>query len=211
MALIAFVRNYDDLSTDRGFQFKFYCDKCGNGYLSRFQTSLVGTAGGLLRAAGDLFGGVLGRASESAYEIQRAVGGPAHDEALRAAVEEARPNFVQCTGCGNWVCRQVCWNVKRGLCVDCAPRSEVVIAKAQSEAEQEQVREKVRQKDQTTDLELDATMSVRCPSCEAQVKGGKFCPECGEPLKPKGAHCPECGAKVEGKAKFCPECGAKRG
>jgi len=29
MALIQFVQNYQDLSTDRGFQFKFHCDKCG--------------------------------------------------------------------------------------------------------------------------------------------------------------------------------------
>jgi hypothetical protein len=50
MAMIQFVRNYDDLSTDRGYQFKFYCDKCGNGYMSRFQPSVIGTAGSLLRA-----------------------------------------------------------------------------------------------------------------------------------------------------------------
>ena len=56
MALIQFVENYDDLSTDRGFQFKFYCDKCRNGYLSGFQASIVGTAGSLFRAAGDIFG-----------------------------------------------------------------------------------------------------------------------------------------------------------
>jgi hypothetical protein len=34
--MIQFVANYDDLSTDKGFQFKFHCDKCRNGYLSRF-------------------------------------------------------------------------------------------------------------------------------------------------------------------------------
>jgi hypothetical protein len=70
MALIQFVQNYDDLSTDRGHQFKFYCDRCGNGHMSRFKPSVVGTAGSLLRAAGDLFGGVLGSAGHSAYEIQ---------------------------------------------------------------------------------------------------------------------------------------------
>lgn len=34
--MIQFVANYDDLSTDKGFQFKFHCDRCRNGYLSRF-------------------------------------------------------------------------------------------------------------------------------------------------------------------------------
>src|SRR5687767_2578648 len=99
MGLIQFVRNYDDLSTDRGFQFKFHCDKCGNGYMSHFETSVIGTAGGLLRAAGDIFGGILGSAGNSAYEIQRAVGGTAHDSALKAAVEEVKPNFTQCVRC----------------------------------------------------------------------------------------------------------------
>jgi hypothetical protein len=69
MALIKFVRNYDDLSTERGYQFKFHCDKCGNGYMSTFETSTIGTAGSLLRAAGDLFGGWASSAGNSAYEI----------------------------------------------------------------------------------------------------------------------------------------------
>ena len=90
MGMIQFVNNYDDLSTDKGYQFKFHCDKCGNGYMSRYQPSLTGTGGSLLRAAGDLFGGWLSSAGDSAYEIQRAVGGKAHDEALQKAVEDAR-------------------------------------------------------------------------------------------------------------------------
>src|SRR2546422_1082878 len=133
MALIQFVENYDDLSTDRGYQFKFYCDKCRNGHMSAFQASVVGTAGHLLRAAGDLFGGVFGQAGQSAYEIQQAVGGKAHDDALSAAVTEVKPNFTQCVRCGKWVCNEVCWNSKRGLCTMCAPKTEVEIAAAQSE------------------------------------------------------------------------------
>jgi hypothetical protein len=128
MALIQFVRNYDDLSTDKGYQFKFHCDKCGNGELSRFQPSLIGTAGSLLRAAGDIFGGVFGQAGNSAYEIQRAVGGKAHDDAIAVAVEEAKPSFTQCVRCGHWVCNEVCWNSTRGLCTSCAPKTEVEIA-----------------------------------------------------------------------------------
>ena len=95
MGLIQFTKNYDDLSTDRGFQFKFYCDKCHNGYLTSFQTSVTGVAGGLLQAAGNIFGGMLGSAGQGAYEIQRAIGGKAHDEALQKAVTEAKPHFKQ--------------------------------------------------------------------------------------------------------------------
>ncbi len=209
MALISFVRNYDDLSTDRGFQFKFYCDKCGNGHMSAFQTSMLGTAGGLLRAAGDMFGGIFGEASNSAYDIQRAVGGKAHDDALAAAVTEVKPHFTQCVRCGHWVCNEICWNGKRGLCTQCAPKTEVEIAAAQSDAQIEQIREKVRLKDQTKDLDLDTEMVARCPKCAAETKGAKFCPECGQALAAK-THCSGCGAKLEAGAKFCPECGAKR-
>lgn len=35
-----------------GFQFEFFCDKCGNGHMSPFIASKVGVATGILRAAG---------------------------------------------------------------------------------------------------------------------------------------------------------------
>jgi rRNA maturation endonuclease Nob1 len=209
MALIQFVQNHEDLSTDRGYQFKFFCDKCGNGYMSAFQTSVVGTAGGLLRAAGDVFGGIFGQAGNSAYEIQRAIGGKAHDSAMREAVEEVKPQFHQCVRCGHWVCLEVCWNPARGLCTNCGPKTEVEVAAAQSAAQIEQINVKVRERDQTKDLNLDRQMVTRCPKCMAQVQGGKFCPDCGEALAPKDA-CGGCGAKMLPKAKFCPECGEKR-
>jgi len=75
MSLINFVGDYGDLSTDRGFQFKFSCHKCHNGYMSRFIPSITGTAGGVLKAAGGVFGGILGGVGDAAYEVQRAVAG----------------------------------------------------------------------------------------------------------------------------------------
>src|SRR5947209_1830517 len=90
MANIEFTGNYDDLSTDRAYQFKFYCEKCGNGYLSTFQSSKLGLAASAASVAGNLFGGLFGRVSDTAYEIQRAVGGPAHDAALKEAVAAPR-------------------------------------------------------------------------------------------------------------------------
>ena len=44
MSMIQFVQNYQDLSTDKGYQFKFHCDKCGNGFMTEFQTSAIGMA-----------------------------------------------------------------------------------------------------------------------------------------------------------------------
>ncbi|MFN7134059.1 MAG: hypothetical protein ACK4N5_18420 [Myxococcales bacterium] len=84
--IIQFVKNYDDLSTDKGYQFKFYCDHCHNGYMSSFEASMMGMASSFLSAAGSMFGGILGNAGHSAYEIQRAVGGKAHDAALKKAM-----------------------------------------------------------------------------------------------------------------------------
>ena len=95
MALITFTKNYDDLSRDTGFQFKFYCDKCGNGHMSEFVTSKTGTAGMFLRTAGDLLGGVFGSVGSHADGVGRFVGSKEHDAALRTAVDEARKFFKQ--------------------------------------------------------------------------------------------------------------------
>lgn len=206
MGLIQFTQNYDDLSTDRGYQFRFYCDKCRNGYLSGFQTSVTGMAGGLLRAAGDIFGGVLGSASNSAFEIQRAVGGKAHDDALRKAVEEATPHFKQCSRCGKWVCPEKCWNATRGLCEECAPDIQEEVAAAQAQATKDQIWQKAAATDFTKDIKMDAHTAAFCPECGAKAGSAKFCPECGAKLNPK-VSCPQCKAEMEAGVKFCPECG----
>src|SRR5438045_7767361 len=168
MGMIQFVNNYDDLSTDKGYQFKFYCDKCGNGYMSRFQPSITGTAGSLLRAAGDMFGGWLGNAGNSAYEIQRAVGGKAHDEALQKAIEEGKTHFHQCSRCGRWVCPEVCWNAAAGQCEDCAPdyQEEFASAHAQAKANaaRDQLHERARQTDYAAQTDMSADAYVTSPS-----------------------------------------------
>src|SRR5215211_3122436 len=146
MGMIQFVNNYDDLSTDKGYQFKFYCDKCGNGYMSRYQASLAGTGGSLLRAAGDLFGGIFSSAGNSAYEIQRAVGGKAHDSAFETAVEEAKQHFKQCTRCGIWVCPEACWNASANLCENCAPDYQEEFAASHAQAKASAARDQLHQK-----------------------------------------------------------------
>lgn len=208
MAVIEFVQNYDDLSTDQGFQFRFHCNHCGNGYQSSFIPNKLGMAGGFLRAAGGLLGGALGNVGNSAYEIQRVVGGPAHDKALQSAVQECKPLFIQCHRCGTWVCREICWNADKGLCKQCAPVLTEEIASAQAMAARSQVEYQAMQTDQTQGADVSVQTAAQCPQCGAATAGGKFCPECGASLVPK-TNCSHCNAKIPAGAKFCPECGAK--
>ena len=39
MALIQFTKNHNDHSTDKGYQFEFFCDRCGNGFMTGFKPS----------------------------------------------------------------------------------------------------------------------------------------------------------------------------
>jgi hypothetical protein len=208
MTLIQFTRNNHDHSTDKGYQFEFFCDRCGNGFMTGFQPSATGMAASALRAAGGLFGGILGSAGNSAYEIERAIQGPAHDKAFRAAVDEATPNFHQCPKCVRWVCLTGCWNPKRALCFECAPDMEVELASAQTQFAVDQMRDKVRTQDLTKGVDVTTEAAALCPSCGARTQGAKFCPECGQALRPKN-ECSHCGTKVESGTKFCPECGTK--
>jgi uncharacterized OB-fold protein len=212
--LIQFVANHDDLSTDKGFQFKFYCDKCRNGHMSRFLPNKVGISGELLRAAGSLFGGSFSDAGNAAYHVQRAIGGKAHDEALEKAVEEGKVYFKQCTRCGHWVCPDVCWNHKAGLCEDCAPDEHEELASQQAQATSEQIREKTRAQDYTKELDfLNRGGIVQCKSCSAKLNPDqKFCPECGTPnviAQQKDRFCTGCGSAMKPEQKFCADCGAK--
>ena len=213
-SLIQFVANYDDLSTDKGFQFKFHCDQCRNGYMSRFQPNAIGIAGSLLQAASSLFGG-LGGAENAAYHIQRAGGGKAHDSALEAAVAEGKQQFKQCTRCGHWVCPDVCWNHAAGLCEACAPNEQEELRAQQALAASEQIRTKTRAQDYTTHLDfLNRDALLQCPNCHARLTADqKFCPGCGTPSPAAKAaqerNCTGCGEPLTPEQKFCPACGTK--
>jgi hypothetical protein len=227
MALIQFVRNYDDLSSDRGFQFKFHCDKCGNGFMTQFETSTVGMAESVLGVASSLLGGWAASAGNAAREVERAVGGKLHDSALARGVEEARPNFRQCGRCGHWVCAQVCWNGQANLCHDCAPDFTQQLAANQAQAKMDAARAQLQAKATMTNYVQDVNMSADayvqspmaasntqaakklCGPCGAEIGNAKFCPECGKPaVAAAPTHCPQCGAETKG-AKFCRECGTK--
>jgi len=136
--MVFFTDNYADRSSDDGYQFEFYCRRCGNGYMSPFQHSVTGFGGRLLRLGGDLMGGEIGsRASQLGFDaefMRDTVRGSTRDKSLAKAVEQMKPYFKQCLNCGQWVCDQVCWNTERGLCVTCAPKLDQAVAQMQAMA-----------------------------------------------------------------------------
>ena len=210
MATIPFTDNYTDLSSGRGFQFKFFCRKCGNGYMSTFSSNKLGTAAAAANAAASLLGGLFGGAGRAAEALGSVVAGPQHDAALKAAVLEISPLFKQCTRCGSWVCEPVCWNKKAGLCETCAPDLDEEIAAAQAQAAKDQAVEKAKAVDFVAQRDLAQVAAAVCPKCGAKTQGGKFCPECGTVISPK-KKCSHCGAETDGAPKFCAECGKPYG
>ena len=181
MALIQFTRNYRDLSTDAGFQFEFYCDRCGNGYQTEFQASVLGTATNVLDAANNLFGGVLGKAANVARGVRSAGWEKAHDKAFAEAVEEAKPHFHKCKRCGKWVDGD-CWNTQRNFCRECAPDLQDEMSAIQVQAAVNDAREKAQTVDYVSADKFKQDIITTCPHCGAKASGGKFCQECGKPL-----------------------------
>lgn len=213
MSKITFTRNYTDLSTNQGFQFEFYCDRCGSGHRTRFQPSTLGMVSGALDTAGSLFGGFLSKAADLGERARSATWEKAHDEAFLKAMEELKPDFTQCPRCSIWVCKGSCWNTKKGLCKNCAPDLGVEMAAAQSSRTVEEIwtQSQVAESDREMLKEENWRDTVRatCPQCSATLQGKtKFCPECGTKIDTK-KHCTECGAELSPTAKFCGECGHK--
>jgi membrane protease subunit (stomatin/prohibitin family) len=211
---IAFTNNYSDHSTDRGFQFEFNCDRCGTGYRNRFQPFAAGTISSALDTASSLFGGVFNKAANVGEQVRSAAWEKAHDEAFVKAMEELKPDFIQCPRCSTWVCRKSCWNAQRGLCKECAPDMGVEMAAAQASRTVEEIwaHSKMAEGDREMLKEESWREGVRatCPKCNAPLaEKVKFCPECGAPILAE-RFCADCGAKIKPDAKFCPECGKKQ-
>lgn len=206
---IAFTDNYEDLSSNRGFQFRFICERCGNGYMSSFVPSRIGQAGGLLSAASSLFGGVMDRVADGARSLEQAVGSKQHDAALRQAVEEIRPLFVQCRRCGTWVCKDVCFNSRAQMCKECAPEAEEEETAIRAGHVQAQVANDLFLEEGRRMSAKAKEVAAKCSKCGQPTLGKKFCPNCGAPTAAAATNCPECGAKLTPGAKFCGDCGAR--
>lgn len=208
MPPIEFTQNYQDLSTDVGFQFKFFCERCGDGFMSTFDRNLLGTASGLLRSASGFLGDVFGKAADSAYEVQRAVGGTAHDAALKAAVEEIKPLFKKCRRCGNWLCEKTCWNDEAGMCKNCAPLAEEEETAIRASSVTQAASNDVAVEEEARVAAKTKVVKAPCSKCGAQTLGQKFCPECGTKIE-AARFCEGCGKKLAPQAKFCGDCGHK--
>ncbi|MBN2015344.1 zinc ribbon domain-containing protein [Candidatus Dojkabacteria bacterium] len=212
MANIPFTDNYEDMSNESGYQFKFICEKCGNGYMSTFKKSTTGVLSGALNVVGNIFGGAASSVASSSDDVHRMAAGPQHDKALDEAVKEIYPKFIQCKRCGTWVCKEVCWNNERGLCKECAPELGEEMSSAQAQHSRDEAFAHARMAKEDKHLgekDWDDVKKAVCPKCNATVKAhSKFCTECGAEIV-SDHKCVGCGAKLGTNAKFCPECGLK--
>ena len=220
MAAQPFTKNYSDHSNDTGFQFEFFCDKCGSGHRSAFQTSSLGVAAQLLKAAGALLGGGAYRAGWGADHVKDAFRGPAWDAAFKQATEASRPKFRQCTRCGKWVCPEVCWNHTRGQCEECAPDLREQAVAAQAQVAVDQTWESARKVDQMRGLDVQSaavSSAMQCQSCQSSLsEGARFCPGCGAAVAAVAAKagpkfCSGCGSQLQAGARFCQNCGVTVG
>jgi hypothetical protein len=219
MPLLEYPKNVDDLSGDKGFQWRFHCDLCGSGYDTTFipsksQSSArkLGFLSGGLSALGSVTGssGVYG-ASTAASSASQFKGMSAdwhreHDNAFQQAVNETKTHFKKCPRCKSYVCADD-WNDEAGLCTRDAPSlaAEMQAQKAQTRVEQMQAQVK-------SQSQFDGDTSDRatlCPTCGKPSGTGKFCQNCGAPLGFKV--CPKCQHPNPPTVNFCGECGSKLG
>jgi hypothetical protein len=215
MGATAFTRNYSDHSNDTGYQFEFQCDKCGNGYRSTFEASVLGVGSKIAKGLGSLFGGSkMWAAGVAADHMKDGLRGKAWDDAFKRAIDEIKPKFHQCTRCGDWVCPEVCWNEQRTLCEGCAPNLAEEAAHHQAHIAAQQLADKMRDVDQVAGIDASAEMLAQCPHCKSRLAPGKkFCAGCGKPVGAgvKKAFCTGCGAGLDAGAKFCGDCGQAAG
>lgn len=219
--LQSFTRNYEDNSTEAGFQFTFYCDLCEDGYKSSFIESETYKRGrglrGLAQGAGVLGSLLGGRLGNFGYSLER--GGnilsdrfegmspewqKEHEKAFERAKNEAKQHFSRCHSCRKWVCDS-CYNEDEGLCTECAPRQEITVAKARADAMRRNI-EETAESAVVWKGKLESKTTV-CPVCGKPAGAGKFCNNCGTSMAQ--AACPKCGEKNARGVHFCSNCGTK--
>jgi membrane protease subunit (stomatin/prohibitin family) len=218
MPLQPFTRNYQDDSSEAGFQFTFLCDICSDGYKTAFIQSKTYKKAGLWRGLGRAaqIGGQL-TGHSSGYSIGQGADMMSdrfqgmtpewhkeHEQAFASAQNEVKSHFHRCPKCKQLVCDND-WNEEASLCVSCAPLESVEVAAAHAS----KMVEDIQTKASTTQVfkgEINARQAL-CPKCKKPAGEGKFCSSCGANLAL--GKCPSCGAANAPSASFCNECGAK--
>lgn len=217
MSLQPFTDNFEDNSTDAGFQFTFYCDLCREGYKTKFIESKTYKKGRLFRN----IGGIIGTVSQMAGQYNLGYGAERgsdflserfegmtpewhkeHEAAFAAAQNEAKGHFHRCPKCRQWLCEND-WNEQEGLCVECAPRMNVEVASARAKKMVEDIGEKAGAT-QVFHGEIESKQTL-CPQCGKPSGEGKFCNNCGASLTM--LKCERCGARSPSGTRFCGECG----
>ncbi len=216
---ISFTRNYEDNSTDAGFQFTFFCDLCKEGYKSRFIQSSTYKKKGWLRGLGGIAsvaGQMSGRYNVGSgidrgtdvlserFEGHTPEWHKEHEKAFEDAQNESKGHFKRCPKCRQWVCDND-WNEQEGLCVDDAPRVNVEVAAARGKKMAGDIQSKAAGT-QVFMGQIESKQTV-CPRCGKPSGEGKFCNSCGASLGL--IKCPKCGATNQATTKFCGECGTK--
>ncbi len=209
---IDFIQDIQDISTDSGFQFELACNRCGHGFRSKFEPMPLSSISTALETASNIFGGFLGTAADIGNKVKDAKWESAHDAAYNKAVKQLMEDFLQCPKCQAWVCSQRCWNVKKGLCKECAPDLGVEMAKAQSDKSVEEVYAHAAMAEEDKHLDEKTWrkgITASCPQCGISLAtDSKFCPECGAKIS-NDSTCKKCHAKLAPGAKFCGACGEK--
>ncbi len=218
--LQSFTRNYEDNSTEAGFQFTFFCDLCEDGHKSSFIESETYKKGrglrGLAQGAGVLGSLLGGRVGNIGYSLER--GGNVlsdrfegmspewqkeHENAFDRAKNEAQRFFNRCHGCRKWVCES-CFNEDEGLCTECAPRQEITVARARADAMRRNI-EEAAESATVWKGKIESKTTI-CPNCSKPSGTGKFCNNCGASLAL--AVCPSCKKENAKTVRFCNHCGA---
>jgi len=219
MALQSFSDNYEDNSTEEGFQFTFYCDLCREGFKSRFipaQTAKKKSFFSGLGQAVSIGASLLGKDSIG-YNVERGADlfnqrfegmssewHKEHEQAFQIAQNESKAFFHRCPKCKQWACDND-WNDQEGLCVDCAPRENIEVAAAKAAKMVKDIEVKA-ENTVVFNGEIESKTTI-CPVCGKPSGKGKFCNNCGAPLEMN--ICQTCGAKNQPGARFCGECGGK--
>lgn len=219
MPLQPFTRNYDDNSTEAGFQFTFFCDICNDGYKTQFIESKTYKKAGLFRGFGravsigtELLGhsGTGSSIERGADVLSERFQGMTpqwhkeHEGAFEIAQNEAKEHFFRCPRCKKYVCEND-WNEQDGLCVDDAPRENVEVAAARAQKMVEDIKEKA-ESTKVYSGEIERRQTI-CLQCGKPAGEGKFCNNCGALLGL--LKCPKCGAQSPAGTRFCGECGTR--